>query len=98
MALCRNMGARRSAAAACALLAVAGVLAGCQSRVVTSDGRPLPPPPRPLPPPPPSDVKADRMTVRVGTKAVDDRNGNGSPEIIPVEAYLLAESHPCPIH
>jgi hypothetical protein len=76
-----------------ALLVLVQVLSGCESRVVTSDGRPLPPDPRPLPPPP-VQVKAAWMTVRLGTKAVDDRNGNGYPEIIPVETYLFSPQYP----
>jgi hypothetical protein len=72
------------------------VAAACTTKVTTSDGRPIPPDPRPAPPAPVGQ-QINAMAMRVGSKPAD-ANGNGYPDLIPVEVYLYAEPHPTSFH
>jgi hypothetical protein len=82
------MGSRGLAA----LLAIlCAALAGCTTeRVVTSDGRPLPPEPRRAKAPPRSAVP-NRMILVLGP--TEDTDGNGFPDRIPATVALFAEPH-----
>jgi hypothetical protein len=87
----RTRRPRRRWSAACAGLLALAVAAGCQTKVRTSDGRPLPPDPRPAPHVPDS-AEVNAMALRVGLKPTDS-DGNGYPDLIPVEVYLFASPY-----
>jgi len=70
---------------------------GCVSEVVdTTTARPMPPEPRPAPVTP-STARANRLGLMLmGPKPIDT-DGNGRPDTIPIEVFLIAEPHPTPI-
>jgi hypothetical protein len=77
------------------VIAVACV-AGCQTeRVVTSDGRPLPPKPRPAPRAPVGTEPTQMLLVP--PMKPDDADGNGYPDLLRVEAALFGATHPSPL-
>jgi hypothetical protein len=72
---------------------LAALSAGCQTeRVMTSDGRPLPPEPRAAPRAP-EGVTPNRMLLLVSQRP-EDTNGNGFPDNIRVETALFSHPHP----
>lgn len=71
------------------LLAATLLAVGCQTTVVTSDGRPMPPTPRAARAVPES-VPPDRMVLLHAQKAVDT-DGNGYPDQIEVLCSLFAD-------
>ena len=71
------------------------IIAGCQTRVVTSDGRPMPPEPRPAPARPVG-AEPDLMTLMWGAKPIDT-DGNGFPDTMKIITGLFAENHPIAI-
>ena len=73
-------------------------LGACETTVVNRSGDLVPgrPEPRRLPDPPAS-ARANAMAVRVAARPLDT-NGNGFPDLIPVQVYLFTLPHAAPIH
>ncbi len=80
-----------SRSAICGWLIVGALGAGCETTVVTSDGRPMPPPPR-APREVPDTASPDRMVLLHAQKAVDT-DGNGFPDQIEVLCSLFADGY-----
>jgi hypothetical protein len=79
------------------IVAMALLLGGCRTeRVVTSDGRPMPPK-AVAPPTTPAGSQINRMAFMVGSKP-EDTTGNGYPDLIRVTVALFSEPHPIAIH
>lgn len=77
------------------LAVVVLALAGCQTKTKMVDGRAAPPEPRPMPSMP-DDARATQITATVSIKT-HDSNGNGFPDTIGVQTFLLSPDHPGPI-
>lgn len=87
---------RRNLRLAASLLLGACLCACMTESVTTSDGRPMPPTPHSAPPVP-AGTRATTIAVRVGNRPADT-NGNGYPDLIQVEAHLIAQPHPTPLY
>ncbi len=75
------------------LLVLGGVM-GCESttRIVTSDGRPMPSRSHQIPDTP-KGVRANQLALLVSPKP-EDSNGNGYPDLIRTTVYLFSQPHP----
>lgn len=69
-------------------------LAGCETVVETSDGRPMPPPPTEGVDAP-RDAPINAMAIVLGPKPIDT-NGNLRPDTIQLEVYLFSQPFPNP--
>ena len=88
----RAVGVGAGVAVGFALVLALALETGCQTeRVVTRYGRPPAATPRPAPRTP-AGAEPHRMALFVGQP--DDADGNGYPDLIPVEAALFADEYP----